>query len=201
MKRLVILSAMVFALLFCQTADAELVINGDFQHNIPGWTNTAYGVSWGDGNFAAGFSYFPGVLSQTIPTVPDASYTFSFLVVHDSPGGTQNIAPYYPATQYLQASWDGNVIFNAPTWNFAAGNHYPSSPSIDYGWERYEFVVTATGASTIIEFSGQDTGGFYFLDNVSVSQVATPTPVPATLLLLASGLAGLAGFRRRLKNE
>jgi hypothetical protein len=192
------------AILLCSfSAKADLVLNGGFQQQVGTnpWTSTAYGISWGDGNFGAAFSYFPGTWSQTISTVPDASYTFAFLLMHDSPGGTQNIAPYYPATQVLQASWNGNVIFTAPTGNFATGTSYESSPSSNgYTWANYEFTVQATGTSTLIAFSGQDTGGYYFLDNVSVNQLS-PVPEPESCATLLAGLALLGWVGRRRKQK
>jgi hypothetical protein len=201
MRRLLILSVIVLALLCSQTAKADLVINGDFQPLPPGvpspWVNNAYGVGWGVGNFAAAFSYFPGTLSQTISTVPDAWYTLDFWLIHDSPGGTQNIPPYFAAIQVFQATWDGSVIFTAPASNFATGAGYQTSPSIDYTWALFEVDAQATGAYTTLGFSGQDTGGYYFLDNVSVNERSTPVPEPATLLLLGSGLAGLGGIAWR----
>jgi hypothetical protein len=208
MKKLIILSAMVVALLFSQTAKADLVVNGGFQ--VPdnmwyGWTEDCYGVGWGTGNFGAAFSYFPGTLSQAISTVPGTLYTFAFLLLHDSRGGTQSIPPYYPPTQSFQASWNGSTIFTAPTGNFddSATTYYESSPSWWFGtpvytWESFEFTVQATGAFTPIAFSGQDTGGYYFLDNVSVNQFSS-VPEPMTLILLGAGLLGVVGVRRKFK--
>lgn len=211
MKKLFILAALAFVLLFSQTARANLVVNGDFQYVDAqhqanmwyGWTSNAYGVGWANGNTSAGFSYFPSAMSQVIPTVSGESYAFSFLLLHDSTGKSQNIAPYYAPTQVLQAFWDGGPVFTAPTANFLyTGNIIPY---LNYDFVPYTVVVTATGPSTTIAFSGQDTGGYYWLDNVSVDQFASvgasqAVPEPATLLLSGFGIVGLAGIRRRFRN-
>ena len=167
--RRILLLAFATALLCSQTADAaELVVNGNFQAPYPegmwyGWSANAYGVSNypDEGNVCAAFSYFPGDFSQTIPTIPGKTYTFSFSLAHDSTGGTQSIPPYFEPTQLFQAYWNGDPVFTGPTANLTP-------------WVTYAFSVEATGTSTTIRFAGQDTGGYYFIDDVSVNGGTAP---------------------------
>lgn len=44
-----------------------------------------------------------------------------------------------------------------------------------------------------------DEGSVGIIDNVVLSDATTPIPEPGTMLLLASGLIGLVGFRRKFK--
>jgi hypothetical protein len=167
-----------------------------------GWVQNCYGTGWGNGNFSAAFSYFPGTLSQTFSTTAGASYEISFLLMHDSSGGTQDIAPYYPATQNLQVFWNGSLLWTAPTNNFALvpeASRYSSATIASVDWGIYTLTVLATGASSTISFAGQDTGGHYYLDNVSVNPLSS-VPIPGPLWLLGSGLVGLAGLRRFRKS-
>jgi hypothetical protein len=193
MRKFFFLSALAFTLLFSQTAQANLVINGDFQHDYPlgnmyfGWTSNAYGTNFAlERNNAAGLSYSPGEFSQTISTIAGASYTFSFWLKQETSGATQNIYPYYPSIHNFQASWNGS-----PVTAF--------SSTVSFDWTQYTFTVQATGPTTLIAFSGQETGGMYHIDNVSVVQAST-VPIPAGVWLLGSGLIGLVGLRRKFRN-
>ena len=59
------------------------------------------------------------------------------------------------------------------------------------------YTVTGTGNDNLKFILANDTtGGVIGVDNVS----ATPTPIPAAAWLLGSGLVGLVGVRRRMKN-
>jgi hypothetical protein len=57
-------------------------------------------------------------------------------------------------------------------------------------------VSSPTAISISFEGVGGDWAGV-LLDNISLE--TAPVPEPATMLLLGSGLAGLAGFRRKMK--
>lgn len=66
----------------------------------------------------------------------------------------------------------------------------------------FNFLFTATGPTTTIEFMGTGPTGWPWttcygpvIDSVSVS----PVPVPATILLFGTGLAGLVGTRIKRK--
>ncbi len=81
----------------------------------------------------------------------------------------------------------------------------PALPSQSFaGWTNFTQIFTATSSSQVLSFLA--TGGplglppFALLDGVSLTEV-TPevasVPVPAALPLMASGLIGLVGLRRR----
>ncbi len=168
---------------------------------IPGWTVTTNELAWQEtgqsginsqeGSFnvdltgrcdlgrncppAGGY----GALSQTIATQAGQTYDLHFY------GGT----------------FSGNTTA-APTLVASAGTTsesflLPVSTDPSGTWTGYDLFFVATGASSVITFTGsggiQDQTAYLGLDNASV----TPIPLPAAAWLLLSGLGGFGVFARK----
>ncbi|MGO9201871.1 MAG: protease pro-enzyme activation domain-containing protein [Limisphaerales bacterium] len=104
-------------------------------------------------------------LSQTLPTTAGQRYLLSFWL--DNPAiGTPN--------EFL-ASWNGTTLFEA----LNAGA---------FAWTNIEFVVSATGTSSAIEFVFRNDQNAFGLDDVSVQPLPAPALEPPTL---ANGVISL----------
>ena len=133
--------------------------NGNFEHSgAEAW--------WG------GYVGQPTFLSQTLSTVPGASYSFGFWF--KSFGGAQPRA--------LVAQWDGTDLVNVT-----------GMPEAD--WSYYSFNVVASTSSTTFAIGTQQDYGYNGIDDVVVTGVATPEP--AELVYMVTGLIGVGMLVRR----
>ena len=60
----------------------------------------------------------------------------------------------------------------------------------EFNYTVYSFTLTATGASTVLQFSGRENPAWYLLDNVSVTGARRSYPEPSSLTLLGIGALG-----------
>ena len=144
----------------------QVIQNGGFETgDFSGWTQsgntnltavTTNAIAVHSGNYGAQFG--PGgslgFLSQTVPTVPGAAYVISAWL--DSLDGA--------APNEFLVEWNGSVLFDAA--NLGA-----------LGWTNLQFAVTATSASTVLEFGFRDDPAYLALDDVTVTaftNVASP---------------------------
>ena len=193
-----------FALILMGVGQARgdnLVVNGGFENgNFSGWTQSGsfsaatggpghvglyiggYGPQSGDFYAALGTVRTLGTLSQTLTTTPGQTYTLSFFLAND--GGTPN---------EFRVDWNGTTMLD----QIGIGNQ---------GYSAFNFVVKATSATTSLTFFERNDPGYLSLDNVTVSTATVDggpppkAPEPSSLVLLAVGALGLAGFaglRRR----
>jgi hypothetical protein len=121
----------------------------------------------------------PGSLTQTVKTVPGATYFLSWAGASEPNGG---------ATKVMQVLWNGHVV-DAPIYKFVL----PSSENP--AWKLQHVVVTAASTSSTLEFADATspvTEYFSMVGNVSLSgdaklyvpPTATVTPTGTVLAIV-----------------
>jgi uncharacterized repeat protein (TIGR03803 family) len=137
----------------------DLVLNGDFETgNFTNWTlsgDTSWtfvdngsqsGIAPDSGYYEAALgSGSLGYLSQKLSTIPGKSYFLSFWL--DNPFGDPG---------EFVVSWNGKMLLDEVN-------------PVANDWTNIQFVVSATGTNTVLQFGFEDDGYYYFgLDDVSV---------------------------------
>jgi uncharacterized repeat protein (TIGR01451 family) len=149
---------------------ASLILNGGFETgDFTGWAlsgdNTwtivddggSSGIAPHSGSYEAalGTSSSLGYLSQTVATTPGTSYLLSFWLNHS--GGDPN--------DVFLVSWNGTTLIDETN---------PPAPA----WTSYQFMVMATGTSTVLQFGYEASVTDYLgLDDVSLQSQTNIAPM------------------------
>lgn len=161
------------------------------QTTITDWTVTAgcvdyVGTGWqsADGDRSidmAGWQADGTLQSKAIATIPGQTYTVIFAMAGNPDGG--------PTTKSLTVKVDGH------SYPFTFDTTGKSKTNM--GWEDKSFSFVASGYSVTLEFVS--TSGWPYYHGAAIDNVRMFAPLPASVLLLGTGLAGLGllGFRRR----
>jgi hypothetical protein len=199
----------------------------DYNTVVSGWTNSNATASWGETHQAYNFVYGAGTADTTGANGWDGNVKLWGTVTNSPTGGNvigadanfSYTAAFFQTVSGLTAGTDYTLSFDwaqgqqspftGPTtsgWNVTFGSDTattgtpPLASQSFAGWTHFTQIFTATSNSQLLSFLA--TGGpnglppFALLDGVSLTEV-TSVPVPGALPLMASGLIGLVGLRRR----
>ena len=114
------------------------------------------------GNYAAELGESDGLafLSQSVPTVSGGLYLFSFWLANPELIGG-------PGYNEFQASWNSAVLFDQVNLG-------------PFDFTNLQFLVTASGPSTTVQFGSENDADYFALDDVSVVFVPLPNFQGAT---------------------
>jgi len=221
MKKLMILAAMLMVFGMVGSASANLITNGDFETgDLTGWTTGGdvkvtddggvFASAQGMDNYYAllglGITDGESKLKQNIDVTGLSELTISFNWAFDYWDNSVSaedtfislikedtkVKPVKITLLDLQTNGTG---FFSPDGGLAHGYYMDTIDISAFTLDEGSVIFTLTEESDTPWYTG--TASMAGIDNVSVA--GDPVPEPATMLLLASGLFGLAGFRRKFK--
>src|ERR1035437_5113475 len=144
---------------------------GNFNYVDDGSTVTSIAPHTGTYFAALGESGFLAYLSQTLSTTVGQKYLISLWLNNPFAGNSHNPIEF-------SVAWNGSTLYDKK--NFAQTS-----------WTNMQFVVKATGSSTVLQIGGQDDNYYLGLDDVTVTPGFAPaiSTQPNNLTILSGSNA------------
>jgi hypothetical protein len=168
-------------------SSGNLIVNPGFETGtFSGWSTAAapfssyFGVGLGNqhsGSYAAYFGSYDferDDIYQNVPTIPGHTYQISYWVANGGGGNTE-----------IRSSWGGNVLEDL-------------FPANSFSYQQHTFDAVATSTTTQFRIGGYQISSFWYLDDVSVTDITPAANAQAVSSRTVSGFpssttAGQAG--------
>ena len=148
--------------------------DGGSPYNFVASASSGLGISPHSGTYFAALGEVGtplAYLSQTLPTIAGQKYLLSLWLYNPLAGSSRN-------PNEFSVSWNGSTLYDQK--NIAKSS-----------WVNMQFVVGATGGSTVLQIGGRNDNSYLGLDDVSLTPVFVPTisTQPTNQTILSGGNA------------
>ncbi|OZG73106.1 hypothetical protein BTA51_11455 [Hahella sp. CCB-MM4] len=209
-----IIASTFLALSLASTAQANLIVNGDFEEpqlsghswkvfdNIPGWEttmgnsieiqrNTIVNAQSGD-QYVELDSYGNSAMTQSLHLEAGTDYLLSFYYIPRTNRGNNDngIGVFWDI-------FDGNFDMFDPENEVISIENQTRKEMPE--WMKFSAVLHATSSEMALSFAALGASNSYggFIDNVSLEAV----PEPAAVAIFGLGLAAIAGHRKLTRSN
>jgi len=185
--------AVLVSLLFVPLVRADLITNGGFETgDFTGWTQSGWLIDTTNPNSGV-YDASTGCSGAFCTTVGDPNSSYLYQDLATTVAAKYTLSFFYNSGQLATQGSELLVLWGDP--NAPGLTTVVDFANVDTAGKYLQFTVTvtATSASSQLEFLGRQDLDFYSLDDVTlIAQTSTSgAPEPGSLLLVVAGAAGL----------
>jgi hypothetical protein len=187
---------LLFALFIPAAHASSILVNGGFETgDFTGWTQSGWFIDTLNPNSGV-YDAGTGCAGASCTSVGDPNAAYLYQEVATIPGTTYSLSFFYDSGQLPTLGSELLVLWGNPNSPSLSTVVDFANVSTSGAYAEYTGTVTATSATSQVEFLGRQDLDFYYVDDVSLTGGTTSSvPEPGSLALMLAGTACAALFR------